>query len=122
MIGQRAALAALQHVYRLPVAGSSPAVQALRFDGASAVLDFDADLVATDPVSGFELAGPDQAFASATAQVAGRRVTVSAAGVPQPVAIRYLWTHAPAVISLAGATGLPVGPFRFGVGSPQTAP
>ena len=122
MIGQRAALAALQHVYRLPVAGSSPAAQALRFDGASAVLEFDADLVATEPVSGFELAGPDQVFASATAQVSGRRVTVSAAGVPQPVAIRYLWTHAPAVISLAGATGLPVGPFRFGVGAPQTAP
>lgn len=121
-IGHRAGLAALQHIYRQPVVGSSPAVRALRFEGAAAVLDFDGDLVATGALSGFELAGPDQAFVPASARIAGRQVTVTADGLPQPVAIRYLWAHAPKAISLAGPTGLPVGPFRFGAGAPQPAP
>lgn len=121
-VGRRAGLAALQHIYHQPVVGSSPAVRALRFEGAAAVLDFDDDLVATGAVSGFELAGSDQAFVPATARVDGRQVTVSAGGLQQPVAVRYLWTHAPDAITLAGPTGLPVGPFRFGAGAPQPAP
>jgi sialate O-acetylesterase len=122
-IGRRAGLAALQHVYRQPVVGSSPAVQALRFDGGAAILGFSADLVvAGAAVSGFELAGSDQVFVPATAQVAGRQVTVTADGLGQPVAIRYLWVHAPAAVTLTGPTGLPVGPFRFGAGAPQPAP
>lgn len=121
-IGRRAGLAALQHVYGRPVVGSSPAVQTLRFAEGEAILTCDAEVVAAGDLVGFELAGEDGVFVSATARIDGRRIIVSAAAVDHPVAIRYLWTHAPAAIPLTGTTGLPVGPFRFGAGAPQPAP
>ena len=122
-VGRRAGLAALQHVYRQQIDGSSPRPTSLRFEGGSAVVEFSAELsVQGEVIAGFELAGLGGAFAAATARAAGRVVTVRAPGVVEPTAIRYLWVHSPEAVTLFGPGGLPVGPFRFGGDAPQVTP
>ena len=122
-VGRRAGLAALQHVYHQAVNGTSPQPTALHFTGATAAIDFSDDLVVNEAaISGFELAGHDQAFVPASASLSGRTITLSAAGITQPEAVRYLWVHSPAAVTLAGISGLPVGPFRFGGAAPQATP
>lgn len=113
-VGRRAGLAALERVYRKPVVGTSPLPTTVRFADGAATVEYASDLVVRgDAIRGFELAGADGAFVAATARLDGRRVTVQAAGVPQPVALRYLWVHAPEAVTLYGPTGLPAPPFRF---------
>jgi sialate O-acetylesterase len=65
-------------------------------------------------LGGFELAGTDQVFHPAQAQIdaTGAGVTVSCAAVPAPVAIRYAWRNDPRNLVLGNAAGLPAAPFR----------
>jgi len=115
-VGRRAALAALEHVYRQDVEGTSPTVQNVKFEGDTATVTFSGfkgDLTLKgDAVKGFELAGADGNFQPATAAIQGQSVKVQAAGVPQPKAIRYLWANSPEAVTLYSAAGLPAGPFR----------
>ena len=115
-VGRRVALAALQHVYKQDIEGSSPAPRDVTFTGDTATVEFDGfkgDLVLKgDAVKGFELAGDDKKFVPATAVIKGRSVLVQSAAVPQPKALRYLWTNFPEVVTLYSAAGLPAVPFR----------
>jgi sialate O-acetylesterase len=123
VVGRRAGLAALQHVYHQAVDGSAPRPTAMRRADGAIILEFDEDLVVHgDTIAGFTLAGPDNAFVPATATLDGRRVSITAPGLTAPTAVRYLWTQCPAVITLVDRAGIPVGPFRFGGDAPQTAP
>ncbi|MEE9404905.1 MAG: beta galactosidase jelly roll domain-containing protein [Algisphaera sp.] len=63
-------------------------------------------------LGGFILAGKDQVFHNAQAQIDGDVVRVQCPQVPHPVAVRYAWQNNPANANLFNAQGLPAGPFR----------
>jgi sialate O-acetylesterase len=63
------------------------------------------------PIKGFTLAGIDRVFHPADARIEGDSLVLSAAAVPEPVAVRYAWANAP-VATLGNAAGLPAAPFR----------
>jgi sialate O-acetylesterase len=62
-------------------------------------------------MDGFAIAGADQKFVWAKAQIDGNAVVVSADSVPAPVAVRYAWADNPAC-NLYNKEGLPASPFR----------
>ncbi len=63
------------------------------------------------PLAGFELAGKDGRFRPAAAQpVDARTLSVGAAGVEAPAAVRYAWAPDPDG-NLVNSEGLPASPF-----------
>lgn len=65
-------------------------------------------------LGGFELAGSDQVFHPAEAQIDESHafVAVGCAQVPKPVAVRYAWRNDPKHLLLGNGAGLPAAPFR----------
>lgn len=61
-------------------------------------------------VSGFEIAGKDGKFMSASAAVDGETIVASSPDVPQPAYVRYGWANSPQC-NLSNAEGLPASPF-----------
>lgn len=61
---------------------------------------------------GFAIAGIDQKFVWADAQIKGDKVIVSSPAVKSPVAVRYAWGNNPAEANLYNKEGLPAAPFR----------
>ncbi|MBX7072343.1 MAG: sialate O-acetylesterase [Pirellulales bacterium] len=114
-VGERLALAALAKAYGKDVAYSGPAYRDAEFKGAEAVLNFDhvaGGLVASgDKLEGFTIAGKDQKFHKANAEIRGEQVVVSCPDVAEPVAVRYGWADYP-VVNLANQAGLLASPFR----------
>jgi sialate O-acetylesterase len=113
-VGERLALLAEAHVHGLPVEWTGPVFQSAGREGVALQVRFThaAGLVARPaPLPGFELAGSDRVFHAAIAQIDGDSVLVSAAAVPEPVAVRYAWTNSPTAALYNGA-GLPAAPFR----------
>lgn len=62
-------------------------------------------------VSGFEIAGEDQRFHPASAQVTGNAIVVRSPNVATPRAVRFNWSRSPEA-NLFNAAGLPAAPFR----------
>jgi sialate O-acetylesterase len=62
-------------------------------------------------LAGFMIAGEDQEFVWADAEVKGKQVIVSSDAVSEPAAVRYGWAINP-VSTLYNAAGLPASPFR----------
>ncbi len=114
-VGQRLAFIALQRVYgQRDVVASGPVLRDVAPEGATLRLRFsEAEGLKSSgaTVTGFELAGADQAFHPATAKIDGTSVVVSCPEVTKPVAVRYAFINAPAA-SLVNAAGLPAAPFR----------
>ena len=115
-VGHRLALLALDGTYDLEVEGDSPAFQQMKISGHTAVLEFKhayGGLMNKDgqSLTWFEVAGADGNFVPAAAKIVGREtVEVSAAGVAQPVAVRFAWNQL-AQPNLFNAAGLPAEPF-----------
>jgi sialate O-acetylesterase len=113
-VGQRLALAALALAYNRPVEYSGPEYASLAVKGNQVVLSFDhvdGGLVAQgDKLEGFTIAGKDQKFHPAQAEIQGDKVIVSSPDVPEPVAVRYGWAGYP-VVNLANKAGLLASPF-----------
>jgi sialate O-acetylesterase len=63
------------------------------------------------PVKGFQIAGADGKYVTATAQIDGATVLVSSPDVPSPVSVRYAWDYDPDA-NLTNAAGLPAALFR----------
>jgi sialate O-acetylesterase len=65
-------------------------------------------------ITGFEIAGKDKKFYTATAQLQpdGKTLKVSNPQVAEPSAVRYLWADAPGKVTLYNEAGMPVAPFR----------
>lgn len=132
-IGQRLAALALHHVYgkkELPC--EAPQVDKVEFVGAKAALTFkntDGGLVVKHPegLKGFALAGADQKYVWASAEIQGDKVIVSSPEVSSPVAVRYGWADNPDVGLFNGA-GFPAAPYRSddwpptNVTNPRAAP
>jgi sialate O-acetylesterase len=113
-VGQRLALAALALAYGKDVEYSGPAYAGMEVRGHEIWLRFDhvdGGLVAMgDALEGFTIAGADQKFHPATAEIRGDKVVVSSPEVSQPVAVRYGWADYP-VVNLANRAGLLASPF-----------
>ncbi len=116
-VAHRLALAAEARVYGRKVVYSGPLYQSMSVEGSSIRLRFqhvDGGLVGKGgPLKAFEIAGEDQKFVPATAQISGETVVVrsTARNVPHPIAVRYGWSGNPPC-NLYNQAGLPASPFR----------
>lgn len=113
-VGARLALAARALAYGEKVEYSGPLFRQATPEGESMRVWFDhtANGLAAkgDGLQGFEIAGEDSRFVSATARIDGRTVVVSSSRVPEPMYVRYGWANAP-VVNLYNSEGLPASPF-----------
>ncbi len=111
----RLALLALHDVYKQPAEEwTGPLFRSAKTGDGTMVIEFDhgAGLkAAAGELKGFAIAGADQKFVWAEAKIVDDHVVVSAASVPQPVAVRYGWAGNPHC-NLINAAGLPASPFR----------
>jgi sialate O-acetylesterase len=114
-VGLRLALAARAIAYGEKLVYSGPLFRQATRDGSSIRVWFDhrgGGLVAKNgALRGFTVAGADGNFVPAEARVDGASVVVSAAGTPEPVAVRYGWDNNPGG-NLYNQEGLPASPFR----------
>ncbi len=117
-IGLRHAYAALAQTYGRDLVGSGPRYRTQTVQGKQVVLGFDGaggGLMPARPgkLDGFAIAGADRVWHWAEAEIAGNAVTVSAAGVQAPVAVRYAWAMNPSRRNLLyNREGFPASPFR----------
>jgi sialate O-acetylesterase len=114
-VGGRLALAARGIAYGERIVYSGPIYRSLKVEGDKVVLTFDyvgKGLEARDgDLRGFAIAGGDQKFFWAKAEIKGDKVIVSSPQVSDPVAVRYGWADFP-VVNLWNKNGLPASPFR----------
>jgi sialate O-acetylesterase len=115
-VGRRLALIALAKTYgKKKVEYSGPEYAAKIVDGNQVRLRFNHAagglVVKGDKLQGFAVAGEDRKFYWADATVEGDTVVLSSPQVPNPVAVRYGWSHNP-VANLYNTAGLPASPFR----------
>jgi sialate O-acetylesterase len=114
-VGRRLARLALNRDYGLKMEDSGPVFAKAERDGTGFRVSFTqigGGLIAPlNELSGFELAGVDQVFHPARAEIVDDAVVVNSAKVPDPVAVRYAWRNAP-VAGLFNLEGLPAVPFR----------
>lgn len=117
-VGQRLALAARALAYGEKIEYSGPLYQAMAVKGGKAIVRFThvgGGLVAKDgPLKGFTIAGADDNFVPAKAEIQGADIVVSAESVAAPKAVRYGWEFVPDV-NLFNQEGLPASPFRTDV-------
>jgi sialate O-acetylesterase len=115
-VGQRLALWALAQIYGRDIVYSGPIYQSMTVAGHAIRLRFEhvgGGLIAADgqALTEFTMAGADQKFAPAVAEIDGNSVIVHSDQVRQPVAVRYAWRN-DATPNLANREGLPASPFR----------
>ena len=115
-VGRRLALWALATSYGKDVVYSGPIYDSMRVEPGKIRVHFrhaDGGLVAAEgkPLRGFAVAGSDQTFHWAQAQIEGGDVVVWSDDVRKPVAVRYAWADSPDA-TLFNAAGLPASPFR----------
>jgi sialate O-acetylesterase len=115
-VGHRLALLALDETYDKEVVSSGPVFRKAKFRDGKAVLKFTDEgggLISKDgkPLTWFTIAGGDGKFVTADAKIVGDTVEVFAAGVAQPVAVRFAWSET-AQPNFCNAAGLPAEPFR----------
>ncbi len=117
-VGARLALAARAVAYGENFDYSGPIFESMAVQGGVAVLGFThtgGGLVAKGgELEGFTIAGADQQFHPAKAEIRGETIVVSAAAVPEPAAVRYAWANVPEG-NLHNRAGLPASPFRTDV-------
>src|SRR5690606_25479619 len=115
-VGHRLALLARSQVYKeKSVVYAGPMFQSMQVEGNQVKVAFDhahGGLKTKDgaAVKGFAVAGADQKFYWASAQIAGDKIFLSSPAVPHPVAVRYGWADNPEA-NLYNGAGLPAAPF-----------
>ena len=114
-VGARLALAARAIAYGEKIEYSGPIYQSMLVEGDKAILTFGhvgKGLEAKgERLQGFIIAGEDQVFHPAQAEIKGDKVVVRSDKVAKPVAVRYGWSNNPTV-NLWNKDGLPASPFR----------
>lgn len=117
-VGKRLALSALKVAYDKNLVFSGPMYKSVVLTKGKAVLSFEnvgSGLMAKDKygyLQGFEIAGSDQKFYYAKAEIQGDNVIVNHPMVRDPKAIRYGWTNSPIDANLFNIEDLPASPFR----------
>jgi sialate O-acetylesterase len=112
-VGERLALAARGMVYGEDVAYMSPLFREATTEPGAMRVWFDHAkglAVRIMQVEGFEVAGADHHFVSATAKIEGETVVVRSKDVPTPMYVRYAWSGI-APSGLYNAAGLPASSF-----------
>lgn len=119
-VGRRLALLAMKNDYGKPeTVTSGPVFKELVIEPGRLLVKFDevaGGLKSRDgePLTHFEVIGETAEFLPATASIEGPdTVVLSAAGLKEPVAMRFAW-HKLAEPNLANGVGLPTGAFRAG--------
>lgn len=114
-VGKRLALIALAKTYGIKVPYTGPVYQSAKIESGVVKLNFTAaeGLKTSDgaELKGFAIAGSDQKFHWAKAEIKGNQIVLSSKEVPEPVAVRYAWANNP-VCNLVNGAGLPASPFR----------
>ncbi|TWU37095.1 sialate O-acetylesterase [Novipirellula artificiosorum] len=116
-VAKRLARWALAKDYGYDIVYQSPRYRAMEKDGDAIVLRFDhvgggLDTFDVNVPIGFTIAGEDEQFVKAEAEIVGKnQVRVSAEGLENPVAVRYAWSDNP-VCNMQSVEGLPMTPFR----------
>lgn len=116
-VGLRLARLALANTYGKKIKAASPRYESLAIDGPKATVtigDVGDGLKTFDNVAprGFSVAGEDQVFYAATAEIVDKsKVVVHSDAVPNPVAVRYGWANNP-VVNVFDSAWLPLTPFR----------
>ncbi|GAB3890517.1 sialate O-acetylesterase [Larkinella knui] len=117
-VGKRLAINALKTVYGQNREYSGPVFKSMEVNGNKAILTFDhlgAGLMSSDKygyLKGFEVAGADQKFYWAKAEIQGDKVVVYANEVATPVSVHYGWADDNGEVNLYNKEGLPAVPFR----------
>jgi sialate O-acetylesterase len=117
-VGIRLGLAALKVANGKDTIISGPTFRRMRVDHNTAIIEYDnacSGLITKDKygyVRGFQMAGDDQKFYWAQANIAGTTVIVRCPQVKTPVAVRYAWDNNPGPLDLFNKEGLPAVPFR----------
>ncbi len=116
-VAKRLARLALANDYGYSIPSRSPRFDSMKVDGNKAVVTLkhaETGLRAFDTaeVVGFAVAGADNKFVNAKAEIVGKnQVAVWADSVKAPVSVRYAWAVNP-IANLYSVAGLPVTPFR----------
>lgn len=116
-VGLRLALWALAKTYgQDDLVPSGPLYKSMEVDGSTIRLSFDyvgGGLMSRDdqPLTWFQIAGEDQQFVEAVAEIDGDTIVVSSEAVQAPVAVRFGWDQI-AEPNLMNKEGLPASPFR----------
>lgn len=116
-VGYRLAQQALVHDYGFERVAGGPIYESVEMRGSQAVLHFSdvgSGLMAKDgePLRWFAVAGEDQAFVRAKAEIVGETVVVHHPEVKEPKAVRYAWANNPEGCNLFNNEGFPASPFR----------
>lgn len=114
-VGLRLSLAARKIAYAEEVEDAGPLFREATVEGGAIRIWFDhvskgLAIKGEGQLEGFAIAGEDKHFTSASAQINGDSVLVSADGVPHPKYVRYGWANAP-LVNLTNGVGLPASPF-----------
>jgi sialate O-acetylesterase len=116
-VGRRLSLLALYNDYgKKNLVISGPVYKSMKKEGNKIILTFDntgSGLKSRDgqPLKWFTIAGDDNTFVPANAEIVGNTVIVSADGVANPTNVRFAWDET-AMPNLMNAEGLPAIPFR----------
>ncbi len=114
-IGKRLALLAARDVNGRKVIAEGPRFKSIAISGSAVTVSFDnAEGLKTKDGKAprqFWLAGKDQKWVKAVAEIKGQTVVVSADGLADPIAVRYAFAGFPKV-NLVNRAGLPAYPFR----------
>jgi sialate O-acetylesterase len=114
-LGDRLTKIALANVYGRKIEFSGPVYASMKVEGSAIRVKFThaAGLTAKEgPLRWFQIAGADQKFVDANAEIEGDSVVVSSPQVPTPVAVRYAWDNYPDTANLFNGAGLQAAPFR----------
>lgn len=117
-VGKRLAAIALNKTYGGNQIFSGPTFKNLEIKNRKAILNFEnlgSGLVVLPnhmEIQGFEVAGTDQKFYPATAQIIKDTVVVQSDKVEVPVTVRYGWVDDAGACNLYNREGLPAMPFR----------
>lgn len=114
-VGHRLALLALDKTYDKSRTSSGPTVDKIKVKDNSLELHFDnlaGGLVTTGELTAFEIAGADRKFVQAKAKLDGDTIVLTAAGVTNPVFVRYAFTDK-AEAQLFNKAGLPASSFEL---------
>lgn len=113
-IGNRLALWALSKTYNKNIVCSGPVFKNLKIEGHKAIILFDyaeTGLKAKNgKLEGFEIAGNDNKFVAANAEIKENKVVVYSDNVLNPIAVRYAFSNG-AEATLFNAEGLPASSF-----------
>ncbi len=117
-VARRLALAAQKSAYKEKnIVASGPVFKSMDIRADSIIITFTNTgsglmIRGKDSLKHFAIAGADRKFVWARAEIKGNRIIVTAAGVNNPVAVRYAWADNPEGANLYNKEGLPAAPFR----------